>query len=115
MSFSFPRVLRLLHKKEYDVVFQAAKRVGTHFVTVLYRKNSLDYPRLGLIVAKKTAKRAHDRNRFKRVTRESFRLMQHALPPVDIVVLSKGKIDQADTQALFAEFEHVWKKIRNHA
>lgn len=84
-------------------------------MTVLYRENQLDYPRLGLIVAKKTAKRAHERNRFKRITRESFRLMQEKLPTVDIVILSRQQIETADNQALFEEFNYVWKKISRTA
>lgn len=112
MSFSFPRSLRLLNKKQYDYVFQSAIRVGAHSATVLYRKNSLEHPRLGLIVAKKTAKRAHDRNRFKRITRESFRLAQHELPSVDIVVLSRGKIDTVGSEALWAEFKKIWMKVK---
>lgn len=112
MLFVFPRSLRLLKKPSYDYVFQAANSIRANFSTVLYRKSSLDYPRLGLIVSKKTGKHAHDRNRFKRIVRESFRLAQHQLPAVDIVVLSKGKINVVDNQALWAEFIRVWQKMQ---
>lgn len=111
MSLSFPRSLRLLKKPQYDYVFQSAKKIGTHSATLLYRLNNLDYPRLGLIVSKKTAKRANVRNRFKRVSRESFRLMQHELPNVDIVILSRGKIAESDNQALFLELGDAWKRL----
>lgn len=111
MSFSFPRSSRLLKKPQYDFVFQSAKRIGTRFITVLYRKNELEVPRLGLIVSKKSAKRAHDRNRFKRVTRESFRLLQHRLPFVDIVVMSRAHIAEVENKYLFDELEYVWKRI----
>ena len=92
-------------------MFQSAKRIGTRFLTVLYRKNELEFPRLGLIVSKKSAKRAHDRNRFKRITRESFRLLQHKLPFVDIVILSRTQIAEAENKCLFNELEYVWKRI----
>lgn len=110
--FSFPRSSRLLKKPNYDFVFKAALRIGSYYFTILYRNNTLTYPRLGLIVAKKTAKRAHDRNRFKRIARESFRSAQHQLPPLDIIVLSKGKIDIAERQSLHTDFENTWKKIQ---
>lgn len=96
-------------------MFQSARKIGTRFLTVLYRENQLEHPRLGLIVAKKTAKRAHERNRFKRLTRESFRLVQHQLPKIDIVVLSRQQIETADNQALFEELKYVWKKISRTA
>ena len=111
MSLSFPRSLRLLKKPQYDYVFQSAKKIGTHSATILYRINHLDHSRLGLIVSKKTAKRANVRNRFKRVSRESFRLMQNDLPNVDIVILSRGKIAETDNQVLFLELSDEWKKM----
>jgi ribonuclease P protein component len=111
VSLSFPRSLRLLNKNQYDFVFQSAKRVGGHFFTVLYRKNMSEFPRMGLIVSKKTAKRAHDRNRFKRVMRQSFRVAQHSLPAVDIVILSRGKIEAVENPILFNNMEDVWRKI----
>lgn len=111
MSFSFPKSLRLLKKPQYDFVFQSAKKIGTRSATFLFRKNNLEHPRLGLIVSKKTAKHANERNRFKRVSRESFRLMQHDFPNIDIVVLSRGKIMEFDNQVLFSEFRDAWKKI----
>ena len=49
-----------------------------------HAKNNLEHPRLGLTVAKKHLKRAHDRNRIKRLVRESFRLSQHNLPSCDL-------------------------------
>ena len=111
MTFSFPRSLRLLKKPQYDYVFQSAKKIGTHYATLLYRTNNLEHPRLGLIVSKKTAKRANARNRFKRVSRESFRLIQSSLPNVDIVILSRGKITESDNQVLFSEFNDAWQKL----
>lgn len=111
MGFAFPRSLRLLKKPQYDYVFQSAKKIGMHCATLLYRINHLEHPRLGLIVSKKTAKRANARNRFKRVSRESFRLIQNSLPNVDIVILSRGKITESDNQALFSELSDAWKRL----
>jgi ribonuclease P protein component len=46
--------------------------------------------RLGLVVAKKHLKRAVDRNRFKRLVRESFRSHQEQLAGLDVVVLARN-------------------------
>ena len=43
-------------------------------------------PRLGILVSKKHAARAVDRNRIKRCIREAFRLEQEALGPIDLLI-----------------------------
>ena len=57
--------------------------------TVLYKRNTLGYPRIGIVVAKRNAKRAVDRNFIKRSIRESFRINKTKLPANDYVVILK--------------------------
>lgn len=47
------------------------------FLQIYAKPNNLNYPRLGLIVAKKMARRAVERNKVKRLLREYFRTNQH--------------------------------------
>lgn len=42
--------------------------------------------RMGLIVAKRVVRHAHERNRHKRVCRETFRVHQGQLPAMDLVI-----------------------------
>ena len=77
---------------------------------VLARENDANLPRLGLTVAKKHLKRAHDRNRIKRIVRESFRLKQHELPHFDFVFVAKGGIGKLDNQTLFETLEKLWAR-----
>lgn len=90
VKLAFPRELRLLTPSQFTFVFQQPQRAGTPQITILGRLNSLGHPRIGLTVAKKNVRRAHERNRIKRLTRESFRLRQHELPAMDFVVVAKG-------------------------
>lgn len=59
------------------------------FFQVFARPNDLSYPRLGLVVGKKVAKRAVKRNYIKRSVREWFRLHQQELGSMDYVVRAK--------------------------
>ena len=80
-------------------------------LTVLARKNDLDYPRLGLAVARKAAGKAVRRNRLKRVIRESFRCRQHQLPAVDCIVMARPAAAGAGNRELAESLERHWQRI----
>ncbi len=110
VQLAFPRELRLLTPKHFTFVFQQPQRAGTPEITILGRSNTLGYPRIGLTVAKKHVKRAHERNRIKRLTRESFRLCQHDLPAMDFVIVAKKGIADLDNHALTGVLEKLWRR-----
>jgi ribonuclease P protein component len=73
--------------------------------------NNESYPRLGLAIATRTLGTAVARNRIKRLTRESFRLNQHELPPVDVTVSARDAARLADLKDLRLSLEKHWKNI----
>lgn len=110
-SYTFPRELRLLTPSQFSPVFdRPVKAVSDHF-TLLAKFNNLDHPRLGLTIAKKKEKTAVGRNRIKRNIRESFRLNQDNLPNIDLVVLARDNIGEADNANLQKQLAKMWKKI----
>ena len=117
MDFYFSRNLKMLNPKDYENVFNKPQRFGNKSFTVLAKKNDLKHPRLGLAVSKKCAKRATDRNRIKRIFRESFRLHQHKLPSVDIIAMCKPNVLLLDTKEMHEQIENQWcfmqKKFNN--
>lgn len=66
--------------------------------------------RLGLTISRRVAKRAVDRNRLKRIARESFRL-QRALPAWDFVVMAKPGADQGEPGALRASLDRHFERL----
>ncbi|BFU60130.1 ribonuclease P protein component [Rodentibacter sp. JRC1] len=100
----------MLTPSQFKYVFEQPLRASTPEITILARKNNLEHPRLGLTVAKKHLKRAHDRNRIKRLVRESFRLSQHHLPAYDFVFVAKGGIGRLDNATFYQTLEKLWMR-----
>ena len=97
----------------YGRVFKKAGRSKDKLFTVLYRSNKLQRARLGLAVAKKHCKLATDRNRIKRLVRESFRKHQIELAGIDIVVLNQPSTHKADNKALSTSLAGHWRQCRD--
>ena len=110
-SQRFPRSARLLDSRCYQAIFADSVKSADAYFTVLARTNDLGHDRLGLAISKKCAHRAVDRNRLKRVVRESFRLDQCRLNGSDVVVLCRGQAAKAANQRLFASLAAHWQNV----
>ncbi|MCK2185036.1 ribonuclease P protein component [Halomonas getboli] len=115
-SQGFPRQLRLLTAGDYRRVFDsAAFKVHGKGLMALASPNDLGHPRLGLIFSKKNVRRAVDRNRLKRLARDSIRLRQHRLPPVDIVLLARRGVHELDNATVHRQLHGMWKRLEREA
>lgn len=92
-------------------MFQQPTKINHAWVTLYIRPNQLTHARMGLLVSKKAAKRAVARNRIKRLVRESFRAHLPQLKCVDIVVVARNKMQDADNKQIFLELTETWKKL----
>jgi len=99
-ALGFPRDARILNRAGFEHVFKTGRR--KHYATMTVYTAPSDRPRLGLAVPKKHTRRAVDRNRLKRLLRETFRAARDDLPPVDVVVICRGGADDGAVRADFA-------------
>jgi len=110
-DFKFPRQARLIKTDDFSSVFNFRKRLSGHFLAIHYQYNQLGSPRLGLIVGKKTARLAVDRNYMKRVLRELFRVHRHQLQSVDLVIRTQRAFDAKVYMSVEQEFKRVLTKL----
>jgi ribonuclease P protein component len=96
---------------EFRAVRQRGKKFADEYFSLSVLANRETCPRLGLAIATRTIGTAVARNRIKRLTRESFRLNQHSLPPVDVTVSAREAARRAAASVLRASLEHHWKSI----
>jgi ribonuclease P protein component len=108
---TFPRENKLLKPAQYRAVFSHPVKTTDNCFTVLCRPSDRSTPRLGLAVAKKNSRLAVDRNRIKRVVRESFRNNKESLGGIDYVVLSRTGANSASNRELFASLQRHWGRL----
>lgn len=78
---------------------------------LLYRPNGQGTARLGLIVARKLARKAVTRNCIKRVAREAFRSARPGLPPYDMVFRLIRATARVDRHCLRADMDSLLAKL----
>ena len=107
----FPRSARLLTPRDFRRVFGDAQRVADGHFTLLANWSTEKTARLGLAVSKRVASRAVDRNRIKRIARESFRHHRQDLPPVDVVLMARPAARHAERAVLHASMARLWQRL----
>ncbi|MEZ5464095.1 MAG: ribonuclease P protein component [Lysobacteraceae bacterium] len=128
-SAAFTRQARLLTPADFQRVFAKGRRFNSPHLQLIARPrdpvvNATDVDsetrhvaepspaRLGLTVAKRVAKRAVDRNRVKRIARDSFRRHQHRLTGLDLVLVARGGIAELPGNALHEALETLWQRAQ---
>ncbi len=103
MKFSFPKTLRILKRYQYQRLTNQSRRHVGNWILIESRSNTVSVTRLGITASRKFGK-AHDRNRFKRIVRESFRICRTQLPiGLDLNVRPRSNVKNAKMQDIMQE------------
>lgn len=82
MNFTYPKNEKLKSKITIGLLFSEGKSVSKYPLRLVYYSGTLkeeEKIKMGVSVSKKYFKKAVDRNYFKRVLRETYRLNKHLL------------------------------------
>jgi len=107
----FTPAQRLHNKSDFDRVYKDARRFADALFAIFVRPNQGPNARLGLSIAARIIGGAVRRNHLKRLIRESFRLHQHELPPVDIVINARAGARAADNATIVRSLERHWRTV----
>ena len=77
---------RLRRKAEFERLLRHGARRSLAGYTFFLERRDAGHPRLGVLISRKHAKAATQRNRIKRCIREAFRLEQDKLGALDLLV-----------------------------
>jgi ribonuclease P protein component len=115
LSFTLPKEARLAKRAEFLRVYSEGKRIEGRFMTVFILPNRQGLHRVGVTATKKAIGKAHDRNRAKRLLRESFRLSRAELDRVaerfDWVLNARKSLLYAKLEKPLAEFRRIVAEV----
>lgn len=104
---------RIRNSAGFQVVFDSPScKVAQPQYLVLIRGNTQTKSRLGFVIARKKIRLAVERNRIKRITRNSFRLHQYDLPAVDIVFIARQGLDGLSNAELAKALTKTWQQVQ---
>jgi len=105
----FPKSARLLTRRDFQKVSkEGGRRVGKLLCADV---READAPKLGISASTRYGS-ALERNRFKRLVRESFRKSMSSIPPLEINIVPRQHAKGASQGEIFDE---LMRLLKNHA
>lgn len=115
LVLDLPKEARLLKRAEFLCVYEQGTRIEGRFMTVFVLPSRHARHRVGVTATKKAIGKSHDRNRCKRLLRESFRLSRAELENVvqryDWVLNARRRLLDTKLDKPLAEFKQIVKKL----
>ena len=115
LRFDLTKETRLAKRAEFLRVYEQGKRIDGRFMTVFILPNKGEIQRLGVTATKKGVGKAHDRNRAKRLLRESFRLSRNELDQLstkyDWVLNARRSILGVKLEKPLEEFRRIVARV----
>ena len=117
LDFDLPKETRLAKRAEFLRVYEQGTRIEGRFMTVFIMPNNRGIHRVGFTATKKAIGKAHDRNRAKRLLRETFRLSSAELGQIaikyDWVLNARRSLLRVKLEKPLDEFEQIAERIRS--
>lgn len=102
---------RLRNAREFDAVFRQAKyRVSSAEFLVLAIENDQLANRIGMVVSKKVAGNSVNRNRIRRLIRESYRLAFDKTG-LDVVVVARPASGSCENSSILESLGRLWRQL----
>ena len=102
----------LRRKSDFSSIYKKGKSVGDRYVVLFYKKNGLPYNRMAFLASKKVGNSVQ-RNRARRLMKESFRLMDSDIPTgYDFIVIARNTISRKKCADVKKSLESAFSKTK---
>ncbi|TAN52754.1 MAG: ribonuclease P protein component [Betaproteobacteria bacterium] len=101
---------RLVRSEDFERLLREGRRDSFSGFTFFHAPRTQGPPRLGILISRKHAAKATDRNFIKRCIREAFRLEQEALGALDVLVRPGFGVKPG--AAMIARLRPLFSKLR---
>jgi ribonuclease P protein component len=106
VKYRFPKTVRLRKRYQYQRMTKPDTRYVGRWIILDVKANSFSFTRLGITVSRRYGK-AVQRNRFKRIVRETFRMNQAQLHPgLDINIKPRSAALKATPENIQTDLLH---------
>ena len=102
----------LRKRTDFSVIYNKGKSLGERYIVLFYRKNELPYSRTAFLASKKVGN-AVERNRARRLMKESLRTTQVTLPEgYDYIFIARNTINNRKCADVKKSIEAAIKKVK---
>lgn len=99
-------------KKEFGRLYGKGNSIRDRYIVLIYLKNGLSYNRRAFLASKKVGNSVQ-RNRAKRLMKESFRYYEEKIPEgYDIILIARNTINGRKYEDVRKSFEKSLKKAK---
>ena len=97
-------------KKEFSKLYKKGKSIRDRYVVLIYLENGLPYTRKAFLASKKVGNSVQ-RNRAKRLMKESFRSLEDLIPEgYDVLLIARNTINNRKCDEVRKSVEKSLKK-----
>jgi ribonuclease P protein component len=102
----------LRKRSDFTAIYNRGKSLGERYIVLFYRKNGLPYYRTAYLASKKVGN-AVNRNRARRLMKESIRTSDLVLPPgYDFIFIARNTIKDRNCADVKKSIEAALKKVK---
>lgn len=111
-GYGFPSRYKLLKTDEFSSVFSFRRRLFGEKLALHSMPNTFGYPRIGIVVSKKVARRAVARNYMRRALREWFRHYRTQIADLDLVIRVNKPFGRNEFNQVQVELVQLLEKLK---